>query len=307
MDAAHLTRCEELWFEDGTVVLRAEDTVFRVYRGMLCRQSSVFKDLFEVPQPANGECYEGCPLVHMEATPAEDLRDILLAIHDVDWPESITDNGVALAGLLELSKKYDFPNVRQRVTKILLATFPTTLAMYDALNAHHTVYTVPKRLISTIPELVALARVLPGTAPQFLPYTLWKLIRAPETDWGFVFAGVEGRGGRVFLPPNLQRALVQGRIALSTASRTTVFPQLFAPTPTNLHCDWQRLRLLPAIMKPDGYLDPIVEQPLDGLCEKCREVLREEAKVGRAVVWNRLPDMFGLGSWDDLARSGNEV
>ena len=55
------------------------------------------------------------------------------------------------------------------------------------------------------------------------------------------------------------------------------------------------------------YLDPIVEQPLDGLCEKCREVLREEAKVGRAVVWNRLPEMFGLGSWDDLARSGNDA
>ena len=84
MDASQLTRCEELWFEDGTVVLRAEDTIFRVYRGVLCRQSSVFKDLFEVPQPANGECYEGCPLVHMEATPAEDLRDILLAIHDVE-------------------------------------------------------------------------------------------------------------------------------------------------------------------------------------------------------------------------------
>lgn len=80
-----LSRCEELWFEDGTVVIQAEDTPFRVYTGMLSRQSSFFKNLFEVPQPADAETYDGCPLIQMpEGNTAQDVRDILQVVHDVE-------------------------------------------------------------------------------------------------------------------------------------------------------------------------------------------------------------------------------
>lgn len=304
--SSQLARCDELWFEDGTVVIRAADMLFRVYKGVLSRQSSFFKTLFEVPQPPDAETYDGCPLVLLQGDSAEDVRDFLVAIHDVDWPETITQDGFALAGLLQLSVKYEFPSVRRRVVKLLLATFPTTLAEYDALAARRALFAIQERYISSVPELVALARAMHAAAPQLLPYTLWKLVRAPGTDWSFIFQGVEGRAGRIFLPVDLQRAVVQGRIALSTAARTIVFPQLFAPT-TALHCDWQRLRLLPAIMLADGYTDPIVEQPFEGLCDRCKAELKQEAKLGRAAVWQRLPEFLGLGGWNELAQSAQSL
>ena len=75
-------KSDELWFEDGTVVLRAGGVVFRVYSGILARHSPFFKNLLALPQPANARTYEGCPLIDMEGDSAQDVRDFLFALHD---------------------------------------------------------------------------------------------------------------------------------------------------------------------------------------------------------------------------------
>lgn len=44
MDCApELERCNELWFDDETVVLQAENVIFRVYMGILIRHSEFFQ------------------------------------------------------------------------------------------------------------------------------------------------------------------------------------------------------------------------------------------------------------------------
>lgn len=53
------------WFDDGNVVLIAEDTLFRVHRGMLAHHSVVFRDMFMIPLPEEFEQIEGCPVVHL--------------------------------------------------------------------------------------------------------------------------------------------------------------------------------------------------------------------------------------------------
>jgi hypothetical protein len=69
MDAveADIRRCEELWFEDGNIILRAEHTIFRLYKGFLASHSSIFHDMLALPQPADGsaETYENCEVVRM--------------------------------------------------------------------------------------------------------------------------------------------------------------------------------------------------------------------------------------------------
>jgi hypothetical protein len=62
-----LRRCDDLWFEDGNIVIRAEGTVFRLYKGFLASHSSIFHDMFALPQPANRptETYENCEIVCM--------------------------------------------------------------------------------------------------------------------------------------------------------------------------------------------------------------------------------------------------
>lgn len=79
-----LQRCQDLWFEDGTVVLQAENTLFRVYTGILSRHSPFFRNLFTLPQPEDADKYEGCPLVLLAGDSAQDVHDFLLALHDVE-------------------------------------------------------------------------------------------------------------------------------------------------------------------------------------------------------------------------------
>jgi hypothetical protein len=74
-----------LWYNDGTVVVQAEDTVFRVYGGLLANQSTIFQDMFGVPQPLpqDIDTYEGCPLIHVRDS-APDMYHFLLVLHELE-------------------------------------------------------------------------------------------------------------------------------------------------------------------------------------------------------------------------------
>jgi hypothetical protein len=77
-----LRRCEELWFDDGTVVLEAEGIGFKVYRGHPARNSSVFADMFSIALPKlDGQTFDGCALIQL-SDPSEQLRYFLLAMND---------------------------------------------------------------------------------------------------------------------------------------------------------------------------------------------------------------------------------
>ena len=73
---ANLKRCEEFWLDDGNLVLVAKDVAFRVYRGLLAAQSTVFQDMFATASPTTGEVYDGCPVVRLSDSP-EDIVCLL--------------------------------------------------------------------------------------------------------------------------------------------------------------------------------------------------------------------------------------
>lgn len=69
---------EDIWFEDGNVVLQVDRTQFRVHRSILSRHSSVFADMFALPQPNDtSDWVEGCPVVIMSGDEAEDWEMVL--------------------------------------------------------------------------------------------------------------------------------------------------------------------------------------------------------------------------------------
>jgi len=84
-----LVKHVDLWFSDGSVVLQAESTLFRVHKSQLARRSVVFSDMFTLPQPVvttshatfADESYEGCPVVRLHDL-AEDVANLLLALYD---------------------------------------------------------------------------------------------------------------------------------------------------------------------------------------------------------------------------------
>ncbi|KIJ29134.1 hypothetical protein M422DRAFT_269564 [Sphaerobolus stellatus SS14] len=75
------TKHPELYFPDGTVVLLCDDTLFKVYAGILSVQSEIFRDMFSLTahQPVEIEKHDGCPLVRL-ADDKEELAHFLKAL-----------------------------------------------------------------------------------------------------------------------------------------------------------------------------------------------------------------------------------
>jgi hypothetical protein len=74
---------DHLWFEDGNLILKAENSLFRVYSGPLAARSSVFKDMLAFPPSAEGnERYDQCPIVTVYDN-AKDMAFFLKAVFDL--------------------------------------------------------------------------------------------------------------------------------------------------------------------------------------------------------------------------------
>ena len=72
-----------VWYQDGTVVLRAQSMTFRVYKGVLAQYSPVFRDMLRLPQALTEEYYDDCPLVELAGDEPFDLCHLLRAIHNI--------------------------------------------------------------------------------------------------------------------------------------------------------------------------------------------------------------------------------
>jgi len=76
---------EALWFEDGNIVLIAEDTAFRVYRRILSSHSPVFRErLASLKHKSESDLrsqMEGCPVLHVDDR-ADDFALFLKIIFD---------------------------------------------------------------------------------------------------------------------------------------------------------------------------------------------------------------------------------
>jgi hypothetical protein len=76
------TRAKDLWFDDGSLILKAKGTLFRIYGGFLAARSSVFRDMLSFPPPKEGNAtLDGCPIVFVYDSP-DDLAHFLRAIFD---------------------------------------------------------------------------------------------------------------------------------------------------------------------------------------------------------------------------------
>ncbi|TFY73272.1 hypothetical protein EWM64_g10740 [Hericium alpestre] len=126
---ASWTQCNELWFEDGNIILVAEGVGYRVHRSMLCIHSEIFNDIFGVADPASSDIFDGCPVIALPDT-REDIYNMLKAIHfrQVESKPSFS----LIVSLLRVATKYMINDLRTEIIGILCAIFPTTLEAYEA-------------------------------------------------------------------------------------------------------------------------------------------------------------------------------
>ena len=72
---------DDLWFEDGNIVLITSNMGFRVHQSILSRHSHVFRDMLTIPQPSDELKVEDCPVVHLSDS-GEDIQYFVNALYD---------------------------------------------------------------------------------------------------------------------------------------------------------------------------------------------------------------------------------
>ncbi|KAH9930974.1 uncharacterized protein B0H18DRAFT_120286 [Fomitopsis serialis] len=122
-----LVRDEELWFLDGSIVLVAERRAFRVYHGILLRESTVFSGLLSLPQPDDVNGIDGCPLVKLSDS-ADDLRHLLRFLFNRRYlmPAGEPIAFSAAAALVQLGHKYQLDIAEAEGLRLLKTVFTTS-------------------------------------------------------------------------------------------------------------------------------------------------------------------------------------
>lgn len=166
----------EIWYHDGTVVLQAQNTQFRVYFGFLAQHSAFFRDLQSLPQPLDQPAVDGCPIVELPDT-VTDVEYLLKAVHSPYAYNLIVRIRLtffhtsmfmaqaalplsAVGALIRLGRKYDFQELFNSAVERLAFENPTTFEGVDALLSTSLEY-VPKRIIpysGILFDIVTLAR-----------------------------------------------------------------------------------------------------------------------------------------------------
>ncbi|KAJ6580485.1 hypothetical protein DFH09DRAFT_1440908 [Mycena vulgaris] len=127
-----LRRVDHLWFPSDAVVIRAEDMICRVSKGIVVAHSSIFRQMLAYPQPA--ESINGSPLLHLDDS-AADVEVFMRAIFDTTYfmPAQAPVRLDAVVGILRLSYKYEISHLcRRALNHLSVRYYFTSIERYRA-------------------------------------------------------------------------------------------------------------------------------------------------------------------------------
>ncbi|KAJ7655987.1 hypothetical protein DFH06DRAFT_1045945 [Mycena polygramma] len=305
--SAELVRSSDFWFEDGTVILRVENTLYRVYRGVLASRSTVFRDTFSIPQPAEGgEYIEGCPVVQLHDK-EKDFTTFLKALHHHGSHETCCVAGIRpLTSVVRISDKYDVVDLRASMIAILSDIYPSSLPRWrergKATPAGYRVNDLqdPIRALN-IARKLDLRHLLPGI--MYLVCTYMGL----ET----ILYGVPGKPSlKIDDPTDRKRcALAIPRLILERRKVQVGFlmrEEENDDCDEEAECDEERLRWLAEDLDDDDDMTDCLNNNImwDGfeVCSSCLENAQSTHRSSQRRMWGELPAIFGLGTWAALQK-----
>ncbi|KAJ7191396.1 hypothetical protein GGX14DRAFT_600566 [Mycena pura] len=310
-DIETLQRAEGLWFEDGSLIIRAENTIFRVSRDILSARSSVFRDMLALPQPPlpNGvDTMDGCPLVHLPDG-AKDMQYFLQALFDYQFfnPYPAPTIFPIVSGVLRMSHKYDVEGLRRRALMHLSAGVPVTLQEAQSnCSGKRSTYLV---------AVIQLARQV--SADWIIPWTVYRLCGSMTAEE--ILRGVDVNGTTVKLDFRDQVVAMEASTFLRGNAISKVLRFLYSP----LEIDGCRrpnscihLRLVAYsiaenwgcyIMPLTVWLSSYFTQELKGVCSVCLSAMKSAHSNALNELWDELPGICGLSGWKDLVKMRDEA
>ncbi|KAJ6584636.1 hypothetical protein B0H19DRAFT_1015201 [Mycena capillaripes] len=297
-----LMRSAEYWFDDGNIILQVESTQFRLTKSMLSMHSNVFRDMFTVPLPPDEPTVENCPVVILTGDTAKDWIHFLGVVYPKCFVEEAPRMEV-IAGVLRLSKKYDFPIFRKDCIRRLKMELPTTLEELDDLTSTWTLIQDENDIFFTI---VSLAREIGLYSILPLVYCFMVTIndkiyipRILDTTDASLSDGDRLaclRGYHVL--QELQSMTTMAWLDLNKPHipcATCQHPDKCLSVVKEIICD------LSGIHPPQIWIiDDWSEEWENSLCGRCGKKAKEVFEAGRIKCWKELPAAFGLPGWEEL-------
>lgn len=314
-------RCTDLWYPDGSIIFQAENVLFRVYSGLLASHSSFFSDLFSLPQPETQERYQGVPVVQIQDT-ANDLYYLLRAEHDTR-PSDIHDemDWDMVAAMLTLGAKYDIPHIRKMAHQMLRTIFPTTLDDWKRYYSKHPFGSLRNNHLM---KLTNSARehaqsLLPAAFLHCSEYEIQSIFYQDNSKLQFSLSELT--------TPN-KMSLLTGYSVLRDLCRTHGFrwiqdhlsPPRDGCEQRNIcrkireySCSTMEEHLEISEFLPGNLIMGTVQESMlksmekEGYCQPCKAQDIKTLADGLSYIWDHLPSMFGLGSWDKLLKLETET
>ncbi|KAF7296525.1 BTB domain-containing protein [Mycena chlorophos] len=314
-------RSGEYWFDDGNIVLQAEQTQFRVTKSMLAMHSTVFRDMLTIPLPPDEPVIDGCPIVFLPDDKPEDWKHLLDAMypkrqatsfHWQSWPSQNPTLDV-IHSILRLSRKYDVPAFRQECIRRLKLEFPSTFEGLEAVwGAWKHIEMDPGRGdINTVFQLINLSREF--NLPSLLPLACYIVAASSSKE-----AMQRVSDGTSVPPLSVADQLIcwKGHVELIKRGAVSKMAWLEAIGAEDSDCQHPntcakvaRVILYHHGRQPEKSLSLINHWSprwATGACENCLRRARQVYLEGRRENWENLPAIFGFPPWETLREMDSE-
>ncbi|KAF8205575.1 hypothetical protein K438DRAFT_1964008 [Mycena galopus ATCC 62051] len=318
-------RVQDLWFEDGNLVIQAGNSQYRVYRGVLAMHSPIFQDMLSLPQPPDSELVEGCPLVRLTDS-EEEVTSFLKAIfHPIFFmPFPAPTEIHIIIGCLRLSHKYGVDYLRRRALVHLSSGYRTKLSELDAMayidDSDGSLVSFEMRSWPWAKQwayiIAAIDVAREVDAPWILPCAFYDLATLyPGFFVGDVQHGVVYNGLSIKLSASDQIAFLQGHMKQVVSSTVDILRFLTHPRRIDgcaspLECTSERMEALDYnagnleanICLPLQLWDSDDWEWLKELCPVCLPTLKKTHQDARQAFWDKLPELYNLLPWEELER-----
>ncbi|KAH9856089.1 hypothetical protein C2E23DRAFT_722316 [Lenzites betulinus] len=310
-------RDDDLWMEDGNIILVAGGVGFCVYRGVLTRQSEVFRAMLGLPQPPQASVSEsedtfgGIPVVPLSDS-SQDVKYLLQAI----LPSAPLFNrysipSTKLAAVIRLSNKYGFIELERHGLECLESYYTSDFYAWNAANRDDSSLRFDHDQLSPI-EVIDIAR-LTGT-PSLLPVAFYRCVTEPDLMKEAIRGHIREDGTLIQLNSEDiircfegQRRLVE--LALEAFCHITskdfiddcpdmnqtrcerTLDQLRANMESDMQCGEVFLALSSVY---SWYHTPRLEIARGRLCKYCLQMAERRDAQERERIWHQLYDVFNL-------------